>query len=89
MNGIALSLLIVGVMLGGVAVMLWMVIPTSSNSSAWGLIVVPVTPLLIALVCLLLRQRAPSSMFGDVKQQLATDFRMLRGVSSQARAAAP
>ena len=88
-TGIALLLLIVGAMLGGVALMLWTVIPASNIGPAWGLIIVPVTPLLIALVCLLLRPRAPSSMFGDMKQQLATDFRMLRGVSSPARASSP
>ena len=89
MNVIALLLLMVAVMLGGMAVMLWMVVPTSSIRPAWGLVVVPVTPLLVALVCLLLRQRAPSSMFAEVKQQLAVDFRMLRGASSPASAAPP
>ena len=86
MNGIALLLLMVAVMLGGIAVILWMVVPPSSIRHAWGLIAVPVAPLLVALVCLLLRQRAPSSMFAEVKQQLAVDFRMLRRVSSPARA---
>lgn len=89
MNVIALLLLMVALILAGIAVMLWMVVPTSSIGPAWGLVAVPVTPLLVALVCLLLRQRAPSSMFADVKQQLAADFRMLRGASSPASATPP
>ena len=89
MNGIALLLLLVAAILGGVAVMLWMVVPPSSIGPSWGLVAVPLAPLLLALMCLLLRRRAPSSMFADVKQQLATDFRMLRGASLPARTTPP
>jgi len=89
MNAIALLLLIVGVILGGVAAMLWMVVPISHTTPVWGLIVIPVTPLSVALLCLLVRPRAPSSMFADLKGQLATDLRMLRRVSSPVREPAP
>ena len=89
LNGIALLLLVVGVILGGVAGMLWMVVPASHTAPFWGLVAIPVTPLLMALVCLLVRPRAPSSLFADVKRQLAADFRMLRRASSPARETAP
>jgi len=89
MNGIALLLFIVGVVLGGVAAMLWMVVPTSHTTPVWGLIAIPLTPLSVALLCLLVRPRAPSSMFADVKGQLAADLRMLRRASSPVHETGP
>ena len=86
LNAIALGLLAVGVMLGGVALMLWAVIPTPNIRAAWALVIVPAVPLVVSLLCLLACQRETPLAFADVKQQLAADFMMLREVSSPERA---
>jgi hypothetical protein len=69
-------------MLGGVALMLWAVIPTPNIRAAWALVIVPAVPIVVSLLCLLACQREMPRAFADVKQQLAADFTMLREVSS-------
>ena len=77
---IALGLLAVGLMLGGVALMFCAVTPDIRLS--WTLILVPSVPIAIALLCLLACQREMPRAFADTKQQLAADLMMLREISS-------
>ncbi|MEP6872811.1 MAG: hypothetical protein ABI887_00440 [Burkholderiales bacterium] len=85
LSAIALGLLAVGAMLGGVALMLWAVMPTPNVRAAWALVIVPAVPIVVSLLCLLACRREMPSAFADVKQQLAVDFTMLREVGSSER----
>ena len=77
LNAISLGLLSVGVVFGGVALMLWAVVPIPSNGMSWVLLVVPALPVAAALVCLASRGHVTPA-FGDLRQQIAADFQMLR-----------
>lgn len=86
LNAVALSLLAVGGMLGGVALMLDAVVSTPSRENGWVLVVVPAIPIVVALLCLIARARSRQHAFSDVRQQLAADLKMLREVCSPERA---
>jgi hypothetical protein len=79
---VALSLIAVGVVLAGVALMFWAVTPPANMQAPWALIVGPAVPLLIAVVCVLLARRKSIDAFADLKQQAAADMAMLREVSA-------
>ena len=79
---VALSLAAVAVVLGGVALMLWAVLPATAIQAPWALFAAPALPALVALACgLAARQERPSA-FADLKQQVAADLVMLREVSA-------
>ena len=61
---IALSLLAVGAMLGGVAMMLGAVITPPNNHAAWALAIVPAVPLVASLLCLLACRRETPPTIG-------------------------
>lgn len=74
--------------LGGVALMLWAVVPAAQVQAPWVLWGVPLVPGLVALACLWTgrsRPRAPA--FAGVRRQLAADLALLRG--ARASTAAP
>jgi cytochrome c biogenesis factor len=78
----ALTLGGVGLVLTGVAVMLWAALPASSFQAPWGLVLVPVVTFVLAAACFLFAHRKPSeSAFDNVKKQLSADMAMLREVS--------
>jgi sterol desaturase/sphingolipid hydroxylase (fatty acid hydroxylase superfamily) len=79
---VALSLVAVGVVLAGVALMFWAVTPPANMQAPWALIAGPVVPLAIAVVCVLLARRKSIDAFADLKQQAAADMAMLREVSA-------
>jgi hypothetical protein len=79
---VALSLVAVGVVLAGVALMFWAVTPPANMQAPWALIVGPAVPLLLAVVCVLLARRKSIDAFADLKQQAAADMAMLREVSA-------
>lgn len=75
----ALLGLLVAVMLAGVALMLWAVLPAGPPPLAWVLLAVPAAPLLLALACLLaLLKRGTSPAFDNLRQQVRADMAMLR-----------
>ncbi len=79
----ALCLAGVGLVLAGVALMLWAALPASGIQMPWVLIAVPATPLVLAVACVLIARRNPvESAFGNVKKQLSADMAMLREVSA-------
>ena len=82
LSAVALGLIAVAVVLGGVALMLWAVIPSASMQAPWALWAVPGVPALIGLVCLLLGRNQPPNAFSELKQQIAADLSMLREVST-------
>ena len=81
----ALALCLVGVsaVLGGVALMLWAVIPPADLHAPWALVVAPVLPLAAAVLCWLTsRNDAANNAFEGIRQQLHADVAMLREVST-------
>ena len=79
----ALCLAGVGLVLTGVALMLWAALPPSGFQAPWVLVAVPGVTFLLALVCILIARRNPvESAFDNVKKQLSADMAMLREVST-------
>jgi len=78
---VALGLIAVAAVLGGVALMLWAVIPAPSMRAPWALLAAPGVPALIGVVCLLIGRRPPADTFSELRQQVAADLVMLREVS--------
>jgi uncharacterized membrane protein YqjE len=64
--------------LGGVALMLWALIPLTTPAAGWMLVLVPVFPLAIAALCWQRAARQDVDHFADVRNQLASDLELLR-----------
>ena len=82
LNAVALCLVGVACVLGGVALMLWAVMPAANIHAPWALIAAPAVPALVALWCAYEGQRESGDTFKDLKQQIAADLVMLRDVSA-------
>lgn len=68
-----------GVVLAGVAAMLWAVTPDASLRGAWALIAVPALPLVAGLACALAARRGrESEAFDNLRQQVQADIELLR-----------
>jgi hypothetical protein len=79
----ALSLLGIGLVFTGVALMLWAALPPSGLQAPWVLVAVPAITFVAALVCAIQARRTPiGSAFDNVKKQLSADMAMLREVSA-------
>ncbi len=79
----ALALGAIGLVLAGVAVMLWASLPPTGFQAPWVLLVVPGVVLLLAIVCGAVARRNPiENAFENVKKQLNADMAMLREVSA-------
>lgn len=75
----------VALVLAGVAVMLWAVIPVNAMNVAWALIVVPSLPGVACAVCFVaIRRAAVGNGFKTLREQFAADAAMLREVSESA-----
>ena len=79
---VALSLIAVAVVLGGVALMLWAVLPTTAIQAPWALVAAPAVPAIAALACGLAAKQEHAGAFAELKQQVAADLVMLREVSA-------
>jgi uncharacterized membrane protein YqjE len=79
---VALSLTAVSVVLAGVALMLWAVLPATAIQAPWALIAAPSVPAVLALACGLAVKQERASAFAELKQQVAADLVMLREVSA-------
>jgi hypothetical protein len=74
----ALCFLGVTAVLAGVAVMLWVALGVPANV-LWVLVVIPLLPLLIGVVCLLLARRpAQGASFANLSRQIDADIALLR-----------
>jgi hypothetical protein len=83
LNAVALACFAVAVVLAGVALMLWAVVPVEHIRAPWALIVVPLLPLAGASWCLFQAQsRGEGSAFDNVRLQLKADLVMLRKASA-------
>lgn len=83
LNAAALCGVGVSVVLAGVALMLWAVIPPADIQAPWALIVAPLLPLVAGGVCLWVAQTgAAKASFGAVREQVKADMAMLRQVSA-------
>lgn len=82
LNAVALCLVGVAAVLGGVAVMLWATLPPASMQAPWALIAAPAVPAVVAVVCALFGMRGSGDTFAELKQQVAADLVMLREVSA-------
>lgn len=79
---VALCLLGVAAVLGGVALMLWAVIPSASIHAPWALFAGPLVPAGIAFGCLIKARQHPQGSFDALKQQIRADLLMVREVSN-------
>ncbi len=80
---VALAMVMVGLVLVGVALLMASTLPADSYPATWGLIVVPIVPIVIAAICVFVANSRPAvSAFDKVKSQLHADMAMLREVSA-------
>ncbi len=71
----------VAVILTGVAVMLCAIAPPLSSAALWVLVVTPLVPAVLGLVCLYgARHSAQAEAFGSLRQQARADLALLREV---------
>jgi uncharacterized membrane protein YqjE len=83
LNSIALCSLGVAAVLGGVALMLWAIIPPADIQAPWALVVAPLLPLGAAVACLLaVKAEREAGTFDNVRRQMKADVAMLREVSA-------
>jgi len=79
----ALCCLGVAAVLGGVALMLWSVVPLAPSHTPWVLVMAPAVPAVLAIVCLLAaRSSADAGPFDNVRSQVKTDMAMLRELAA-------
>lgn len=77
---VALFSLGVAVVLVGMALMLWAVIPIPQMAAPWALIAVPLLPIVIASACLGAARRQTKASFANLRNQFRADMGMLREV---------
>jgi CHASE2 domain-containing sensor protein len=79
LNALALCSLVVGLVLAGVALMLWAVFPDPPMRAAWALLAVPLLPLAAAVACAVAAQMGGArDAFENLRQQVKADIAMLR-----------
>ena len=80
----ALALIVLAVLFAGIALMLWAGSPSDTSLEApWLLIVVPLVPFVIGVICILLaRAKATHRPFDTIRQQFSADVAMLRDVGA-------
>lgn len=77
----ALGLCLLGMagVLGGVALMLWAMLPAAPGQAVWALLAVPLPPLLAAVMCLAAARRgSDGDAFALVREQVLADLNMLK-----------
>ncbi len=83
LNAVALCFGAAAVVLAGVAVMLWAVIPAEQMQAPWVLIAAPLVPLAVAIVCLLTARRGDAGhAFDNLRRQVKEDMALLREASA-------
>ena len=83
LHAVSLACIVVTVVLAGVSVMLWAVVPVDNMNAPWALVVAPGIPLALA-VWAHFAAKAPVAehAFKAIREQLAADAAMLRGVTA-------
>lgn len=83
MGALALASGGVGIVLAGIAIMLWAVTPEVEIRAPWVLWATPLVPLLAAVLCgLSARNKDALPAFHNFREQLKADIAMLREVTS-------
>ncbi|MGY4828372.1 hypothetical protein ACVNIS_07340 [Sphaerotilaceae bacterium SBD11-9] len=82
LKSIGLCLVGVSAALGGVALMLWAVIPPADIHAPWALLVAPLVPLAVAGACWWTGNARSPAAFEGMRQQMRADVAMLREVST-------
>ncbi len=76
---LALLLATLGATFAGVALLIWAAAPSAQIHAPWLLWIVPITPLVLALVCgLAAKTNSRQGAFTDLRSQLKSDLAMLR-----------
>jgi hypothetical protein len=79
LGALGLCLLGVAVVLGGVALMLWAMLPVVPGQAVWALLAVPLPPLIVAGACLAAARRSSDGdAFALVREQVLADLNMLK-----------
>lgn len=79
LNAAAACSLGIALVLAGVALMLWGVLPPAPLEARWVLIAVPLVPMLLALGCMVAaRVDSASDAFAGMRAQLLADLALLR-----------
>lgn len=79
LNAVAVGSLVIALVLAGVALMLWSVLPGTAPEALWTLLAVPLVPLLVAAGCLAAaRAGGNGEAFGGMRGQLLADLALLR-----------
>jgi hypothetical protein len=79
----SLLLVAIGLVLVGVALLLWATLPSSEYPAPWAMFVVPLTPFVLAAICALVARSKPvEKAFDAIRKQLNADMAMLREVSA-------
>lgn len=80
---VGLCMVGVGLVLVGVALLLCAALPSSAYPAAWAMIVIPLTPFVIAVGCVIAaRATRMDKAFDTLRKQLNADMAMLREVSA-------
>lgn len=82
LHAIALCSVVVAMVLAGVALMLWAVVPFAQMQAPWALVAAPLLPIVGALWCLVAARRQSNKGFTNLRKQIQADMGMLREVSS-------
>ena len=83
LSAVALCSAGVGAVLTGVALMLWAVIPPQDLHAPWALVVAPLVPLGLAVVCWLgAHSTQGPRAFEQMRRQLREDAAMLKGAAA-------
>ncbi len=83
LNAVALCSAGVALVLTGVALMLWAVIPPADIHAPWALIAGPTLPLAVAVVCFVMgRTQVRKNGFDSLREQFTADVSMLREVGA-------
>jgi len=83
LHAVSLVCIMVGVLLAGIAVLLWAAIPPDNMNSPLALFIAPCVPIVIG-VCAHFAAKAPMAEHGfkTIREQLAADAAMLRSVTA-------
>ena len=82
-NALALCALIAGLVLAGVALMLWATLPDAPMRAAWVLLAVPLLALSAALACAMAARSGDAGVaMNNLRLQIAADIALLRAAAA-------
>ena len=79
---VALCSVVMGVVLAGVALMLWAVFPFTDMHAPWALVGAPLLPFAGAVGCVVVARKQTNQGFGNLRKQIKADMGMFREVNT-------